>query len=286
MSSVQVNQPIPGLPPVLPRRLQTGCLLARRYQLHDRLGGGGHAEVWSAVDLFERRRLALKFLRTSDCTTEDALLVLRHEARMAQRLQHPGVSRVFEPVVDDQFVFLPIEYCGGGDASALRGQAWQQVLPVLLDVAEIIEHAHSRGVVHRDIKPGNVLFDVNGTVRVTDFGAAAPMGCADAFATGSPFSASPQQLRGEPATTADDIHGLGALAYELLSGYPPFYPHFDIQRAQTEEPVDLRPVHPAPAALLDLIGAMLSRDATRRPDIGMVIEAFASLLTCQLSPRR
>jgi tetratricopeptide (TPR) repeat protein len=246
--------------------------------LLERLGDGGHAEVWAAHDETTSQRVALKFLHLRSCSADEALLVLRHEAQMARRLEHPGVLWVEEPQRDGSMVFLPIELAAGGDASRLRGAAWWQVLPMLLQVARVLEHAHSRGVVHRDIKPGNVLFDVAGKVRVTDFGTAARTGCTDAMATGSPFSASPQQLRGEAATTADDVYGLGALAYEMLTRYPPYYPDFDAQRVQHESPARPVPAQPAPEALLDFIVGMLARDAQARPDLQQVMQFFEDLL--------
>ena len=258
--------------------LESGKRLADRYVLEERLGDGGHAEVWAARDEPTRQRVALKFLHLQSCTAEDAWHVLQHEAQMAQRLDHPGVLRVQPPDRDGEVVFLPMEYASGGDVRALRGAPWRQVLPVLLQVATVLEHAHSRGVVHRDVKPGNVLFDGAGAVRVTDFGTAARTGSTAALADGSPFSASPQQLRGEAATTADDVYGLGALAYELLSRYPPHYPDFDARRVQREMPAALLPVHPAPPALLAFIMAMLERDPQLRPDLGEVIRQFSASL--------
>ena len=161
----------------------------------------------------------------------------------------------------------------------LRGAPWHRVLPVLLQVANILEHAHSRGVVHRDIKPGNVLFGADGRVLVTDFGTAARTGSTLALADGSPFSASPQQLAGKAATTADDIYGLGALAYELLSRYPPHYPDFDARRVQVEMPSPLNAVHPAPAQLLAFIMSMLEREPGARPsDMHEVIRALQACL--------
>jgi tetratricopeptide (TPR) repeat protein len=258
--------------------LETGRLLAHRYLLQDRLGDGGHAEVWKARDTLEGRAVALKFLHLRGGGANDALPVLKHEAQMAQHLDHPGVLKVQDPEQDESFAFLPMEFAAGGDASRLRGAPWQRVLPVLLQTARVLEHAHARGVVHRDLKPRNVLFDTLGNVRVSDFGAAARTGSSDAPATGSPFSASPQQLRDEPATPADDVYGLGALAYELLTRYPPFYPNFDARRVQDEEPAEPVPVHPAPPELLDLIRSMLARDAGMRPALGTVMAAFEALL--------
>jgi serine/threonine protein kinase len=254
--------------------LESGKRLADRYLLQERLGDGGHAEVWAAQDTRTGRRVALKFLHSASCPAEDCWHVLQHEAAMAQRLDHPGVLRMQAPECDGEQVFLPMECAAGGDVRALRGAPWGQVLPVLLQVAVILEHAHSRGVVHRDIKPGNVLFSGDGAVRVTDFGAAARTGSTLALADGSPFSASPQQLAGQPATTADDIYGLGALAYELLSRYPPYYPDIDLRRIREEMPAPLAPAHPAPPQLLAFILSMLEREPDRRPDLRQVIDFF------------
>jgi hypothetical protein len=265
--------------------LEAGRLLADRYQLQDRLGDGGHAEVWKARDTVGGRVVALKFLHLRSGGASDALPVLQHEASMAQRLDHPGVLKLDAPQQDGPFVFLPMELAAGGDASWLRGSSWQRALPVLLQAARVLEHAHERGVVHRDLKARNVLFDTLGNVLLSDFGTAASTGSSDAPAAGSPFSASPQQLRGAPAAPSDDVYGLGALAYELLTRYPPFYPNFDERRVQVEEPPRPVPVYPAPDDLLDLIQAMLARDAARRPDLASVIRAFEWLLaTSEAAP--
>lgn len=236
-----------------------GLRLAERYLLLERLGDGGHAEVWAAEDEVAGTRVALKFIHLQHCTAEEAMLVLQHEAHMARRLDHPGVLHVDEPVRDGQLVFLPMEYAGGGDVAQLRGASWRLVLPVLLQVARILEHAHSRGVVHRDIKPGNVLLDSRGVVRLSDFGTASRTGSTRAMSAGSPFFASPQQLRGEAATTADDVYGLGALAHALLT-------------------------QAAPEGLLALVRRMLAPDSAVRPDMGQVMAELEQLLATGAPP--
>ncbi|MEO8315171.1 MAG: serine/threonine-protein kinase [Pseudomonadota bacterium] len=258
--------------------LEHGKRLAGRYVLRERLGDGGHAEVWAAEDELAGARVALKFMHLQSCSADEAMVVLRHEAQMAQRLAHPGVLKVGEPQRDGWVVFLPMEHAGGGDVAQLRGVSWRRLLPVLLQVARVLEHAHSRGVVHRDIKPGNVLFDSAGMVRVTDFGTASRTGSTLAMSAGSPFFASPQQLRGDAATTADDVYGLGALAYDLLTRHPPYYPNFDSRQVQTEDPPRPVPAQAAPEGLLDFVHSMLARRGETRPDLGQVMMVFEQFL--------
>ncbi|MEY2853636.1 MAG: hypothetical protein RL030_768, partial [Pseudomonadota bacterium] len=121
-------------------------------------------------------------------------------------------------------------------------------------------------------------------VRLVDFGTASPLGSAQGAAAGSPFTSSPQQLCGETATVADDIYGLGAMAYELLGGHPPHYPDFDLGRALTQMPPTLRPLQPAPPRLRQLVTEMLARDPQERPgDMPRVIEVLHQALADTLS---
>lgn len=243
--------------------------LTARYVLHERLGEGGQGEVWRAHDPASGIDIAVKILHPGPGRSAAAWEALVHEHDSASRLDHPYILKVCAPErVDGNTFLLPMELAVGGDLRRLRGADYLAVVPVLIEVAQALEHAHERGVIHRDLKPGNVLFDARGRVKLADFGVSghAPDPGTDAMIRGlSPFTASPEQLRGEPPTPADDVYGLGALAYELLSRYPPHYPHFDARRVQQEPAPSLVPIEPIPPQLATLIGRMLAKDARERP---------------------
>ncbi|HEY5101625.1 MAG TPA: protein kinase [Steroidobacteraceae bacterium] len=242
--------------------------LLGRYTLLEKLGAGGYGEVWRAQDATLGIEVALKILSPALARSETAWIDLEHEHEVAGLLDHASILKVYTPQRDANNAVLPMELAPGGDLRRLRGGSYLQIIPVLLDIAAALEYAHEQGVIHRDLKPGNVLFDAGNHALLADFGIAG----AGLNATRerprsglSPFSASPEQLRGEDPAISDDIYGLGALAYELLAGQPPYYPHFDVQRA-LEEPVDeLRPVQPTPPQLVAIVMRMLDKDPRRRP---------------------
>lgn len=248
-----------------------GRRLSSRYTLLEKIGAGGQGEVWRARDDARGVDVALKVLSGQQARSEAAWAALEHEYKVVARLDHPSILKIYPPYRDKDLAVLPMELVTGGDMRRLRGASYLEVVPALIEVAQALEHAHERGVVHRDLKPSNVLFDASGRVKLADFGAAARTALAaaasrDALTSGiSPFSASPQQLRGDPPSVMDDVYGLGALAYELLSGYPPYYPRFDLQRVMEEPVPELRPVHQAPRRLIALIMAMLEKQPERRP---------------------
>ena len=242
--------------------------LLGRFTLLEKLGAGGYGEVWRAQDATLGIEIALKVLSPALARSETAWNDLLHEHEVAGLLDHPSILKVYTPQRDANTAVLPMELAPGGDLRRLRGGSYLQIIPVLLEIAAALEYAHEQGVIHRDLKPGNVLFDAENHALLADFGVAGAGFTAgrDRPRSGlSPFSASPEQLRGEDPAISDDIYGLGALAYELLAGQPPYYPHFDVQRV-LEEPVDeLRPVQPTPPQLVAIVMRMLEKDPQRRP---------------------
>ncbi len=244
---------------------QAGTKLCGRFVLIEKLGAGGYGEVWRARDEMRDTEIALKILYSQFANSEPAWQVFQREFTLTARLNHPGVLRVHEPVRGPDATVLPMVLATGGDMRVLRGASYTQILPKLIDIAAALEHAHSRRIVHRDLKPSNVLLDGAGRPLLADFGAGAAEGDATGGPPGSPFSASPQQLAGEPARPADDIYGLGALAYELLSGYPPFYPAFDARRIATDAVPRLKSVKPIPPRLELLVSWLLAKQGRERP---------------------
>ncbi|HYJ42816.1 MAG TPA: protein kinase [Steroidobacteraceae bacterium] len=244
---------------------QAGTKLCGRFVLIEKLGAGGYGEVWRARDEMRDTEVALKILYSQFLNSDAAWEVFQREFTLTARLNHPGVLRVYEPVRAADATVLPMVFAAGGDLRQMRGAPYTKILPLLIDIAAALEHAHSRRIVHRDLKPSNILLDAAGRPLLADFGAGASEGDNSSGPPGSPFSASPQQLSGEPARPTDDIYGLGALAYELLSGYPPFYPAFDAKKIATEPVPRLKPVKPIPPRLELLVSWLLAKQGRERP---------------------
>ena len=244
---------------------QAGTKLCGRFVLIEKLGAGGYGEVWRARDELRDSEIALKVLYSQFASSEPAWQVFQREFTLTARLNHPGVLRVFEPLRAPDATVLPMVLATGGDLRQMRGAPYTKILPMLIDIAAALEYAHARRIVHRDLKPSNVLLDGAGRPLLADFGAGASEGDSTSGPPGSPFSASPQQLAGEPARPSDDIYGLGALAYELLSGYPPFYPAFDAKKIATDPVPRLKPVKPITPLLELLVSWLLAKQARERP---------------------
>ena len=241
--------------------LQSGQILAARYVLLRKLADGRTTQVWQARDRDANSDRVVKILTAASAAERAAFLAA---TRLQQQFNHPNLQPC-DAVHDGEPAFAVLGRVAHADLCVLRGRPWRELVPVLAAIAGALGALHARGVVHRDLKPANVLLGDDGTPVLADFGLAAAVGDAAAPRGGSPFSMSPQQLDGQPPAMADDLYGFGALAYELLCGYPPFYPEARAERIRGEPPAPLAASLDVPPALERLVLACLAKDAPQRP---------------------
>ena len=244
--------------------LQIGQVLAARFVLLRRLGAGRWGEVWLARDRDRDRDVALKIL-APDLARQPVLRARFLDTARLQASLHNSHVLSCEGAIDGDPCLAIFEHAGGGDLSAWRGRSWTDLIAALAGIAEGLSALHERGFVHRDLKASNVLLGDDGRARLSDLGVAARIGERDLVPPGSPFNASPQQLEGEPPAVADDVYGFGALAYELLTGYPPHYPDATAARSGGPPPEPIRARVPVPPALAQLVLACLARSPEERP---------------------
>ena len=262
--------------------LSKGQQLSDRFTLLSLKGQGGMGDVWLAQDSELGERVALKILNPDFAGSPTMVELLRHECRNARRLIHPNIVRVFDFHSENDVFFVSMQYIDGADFSQFKGSEYKRFLGRLLPILDALDYAHSLGLVHRDLKPGNIICDEQGTPYLTDFGIAAALGDESAptiMSSGSLFYQSPQQIDSEPPIPADDIYALGAVIYEMIDGRPPFYRDASAEKVRKEVPPPPVSNVPVPVQLEQLIFRMLAKSPADRP-AGMrdVREELAALL--------
>lgn len=205
-------------------------VLLGRYRLGEVVGVGGMGTVVRAQDEVLDRTVAIKFLKQELAADEQVARRFRREARIAASLAHPGIAQVFDFAEEDGRAFIVMEMLDGQDLHALLSRHGPldaaRAAGIVAQAADALDHAHTAGAVHRDVKPGNIFLTSGGAVKVTDFGiacAAAQAPVTDAgMMMGTSFYISPEQARGERPTPAGDVYSLGCVLFQLLTGRPPF----------------------------------------------------------------
>jgi eukaryotic-like serine/threonine-protein kinase len=270
----------------------TDYLLAGRYRLTDRIASGGMGEVWRGEDVLLNRAVAVKLLPTGRAGDEAFLARFRAEARYAASLSHPGIARVYDYGESAEFggAYLIMELVRGEPLSAILARAGRLSPDATLDIigqaARALDAAHQAGIVHRDIKPGNLLIAGGGITKITDFGIATAMRAAQVahltetgMVMGTAMYVSPEQATGAPVTAASDIYSLGVVAYECLAGYPPFRASEPLAMAYAHKHAPVPPLPPdVPQPVSDLVYDMLAKNPDQRPASVRVVADRADML--------
>jgi serine/threonine protein kinase len=265
-------------------------VLGDRYRLVERIAAGGQGEVWRAEDTTLGRQVAVKVLRQEYADSAEFRDRFRREAQHAAGLSHPGVAQVFDydEGAGDTPPYLVMEYVDGESLSATIAReaplSPDRVLDIIAAVASALTMAHAAGLVHRDVKPGNLLTGHDGSIKITDFGIARAVDAIPLTRTGTllgtPLYLAPEQASGMQATAASDLYALGIIAFESLTGRPPYEgPAAAVLLAHRDAPLPTLP--PAvPSGLRDLVLALTAKDPAMRPaDAAGVVDWAARLRT-------
>src|SRR6266704_2346878 len=252
-------------------------LLAGRYCLVHRLASGGMGQVWRAQDKVLGRQVAVKLLRSEFAGDQAFLDRFRIEARRTAALSHPGIASVFdygEIEEPDPTAYLVMELVEGAPLSAVLARKRRldpgRVLDVVAQAALALEAAHRAGVVHRDVKPSNLVIRPDGVVKVTDFGIARAIGemprSEIGLVVGTAAYLSPEQVACRPATPASDVYALGVVAYECLAGRRPFTAEHPVALAIAHQRHPAPPLPPdVPKPVRALVERAMAKDARTRP---------------------
>lgn len=246
--------------------ISIGRVLAGRYQINGFIGEGGMSRVWRALDQNTGKYVAIKVLREEYSEDESFIRRFDREAQAASRMSHPNIVNLLDVgVEDDGTRYLVMEYVQGKtlkrfiqESGALRPEIASQII---IRVLAALQHAHQNGVVHRDIKPQNILIDKEGTVKVADFGIARMANAqtvnqSDENVMGSVYYFSPEQARGAAVDARSDIYSVGVVFYEMLTGRVPFTGDTPVtiamQHLQTP-PTPPNEVNPSVSSALDFV---------------------------------
>lgn len=250
--------------------------LNERYRLLTRVGSGGMATVYKGVDVLLERRVAVKVLRQRFAEDPEFLERFQREARAAAKLDHPNIVTVFDVGRDGGDHYIVMEFVDGQDLKTLIRREGRlsvaETLDIATQIARGVGHAHKAGIIHRDIKPQNVLITHDGCAKVVDFGIARALsqsGLTDSDTVwGSPVYFAPEQAAGDSPTPASDVYSIGVVMYEMLAGTPPFHadnPTALAMKHLRDEPPPLSVRNPlVPSRLEWIVRKLLSKEPAAR----------------------
>jgi serine/threonine-protein kinase len=265
-----------------------GRLISGRYRLIAPLGEGGMATIWRAVDEQLDREVAVKILRPQFSADAGFAARFKQEARSAGGLSHPNIVSVYDYGADaDGEQYIVMELIEGQDLSTILSErgtlSTEDAVRVAIATASALEAAHRKGIVHRDVKPGNIIVTDHGDVKVTDFGIARAVSEASMTVTGTTLGSvhyfSPEQARGDEVTGASDVYALGIVLFEMLTGRRPFEGDsaaaVALKRLNEDAPTPEAIGRPVAPGLAAIVMRALARDPSDRfPDAGAFAEAL------------
>lgn len=273
----------------MPTSMQTK-ILSQRYELEEKIGDGGMAAVYRGRDLRLNRVVAIKILHPHHAADLNFRKRFIHEAQSAANLRHPSIVDIYDEGEEDRQHYIVMEFVDGSDLKSMilryKQLPVQQVLQIAAAIADGLDAAHQLGMVHRDVKPQNILVTLDGTAKITDFGIAKSSLSTAQTDTGVTFGTadyiSPEQARGQPATAQSDIYALGVTIYEALTGQLPFTGDTAVAVALQHvgsKPPPIRRHNPNVSASLEqLVMRSLAKNPAERP---VSAREFANLLRAQ-----
>ena len=275
--------------------LEAGRTLNGRYKIQSLIGTGGMAAVYLAKDLILDRLVAIKVLRLDFRQNDDAMRRFRREALSATQLTHPNIVGVYDVGQSQEMNYIVMEYVEGTDLKDYIRQRGAlhpiEAVRIMMQIVSAIAAAHQNRIIHRDIKPQNILIDREGNVKITDFGIAVALSDTSLTQTntllGSVHYLSPEQARGGMATIQTDIYALGIVLYELLTGRVPFDGESAVSIAlkhfQEPLPPVVNPTAMVPQSLENIVLKATAKDPMNR--YRSCYEMFQDLKTCLDSTR-
>lgn len=251
-----------------------GETVAGRYRLERRLGAGGMSTVYLAVDDVLERQVAIKLLAEHLSEDKAFLTRFRNEARSAARLTHPNVVQVYDTGEEEGRHFIVMEYVRGKSGAQLlreRGNLpIDEAVRLASQACDGLRYAHSKGIVHRDVKPGNLLIAEDGTVKIADFGIAKAAEQTRVTKAGSVLGTaayiSPEQAHGKEATPASDIYSLGVVVYQFLSGRLPYEYSSITELALKQQSQEIKPLPSIAKKVPEGLDHAVRRALARNPE--------------------
>ncbi len=270
-------------------------VIANRYEVIEHIGKGGMADVFKAIDTILNREVAIKILRADLSTDAVSILRFEREAQAATALSHPNIVEIYDVGDYKGHHFIVMEYLPGRTLKQViraRGPLLnEEAIDIMKQLTSAVAEAHSRNIIHRDIKPQNVIVKADGSVKILDFGIAMAKGSMQLTQAnnvmGSVHYLAPELAKGESASPQSDIYALGIVLYEMLAGDVPYKADQAVQVAlkHMREPFPrVRDINPTvPQAVENIIMRATAKDPRRRYE--SCVEMFRDLQTC-LSPQR